>query len=323
MIISLIIYNIMKILVTGGTGLVGYAINQIKNQYVNYDFLFIGSKDCDLTNFEQTRTFFARVKPDYVIHLAAYVGGLFKNMNYKVEMLEKNLLINFNVLKCCHDFQVKKCISCLSTCIFPDKTTYPINETMLHDGPPHNSNYSYAYAKRMLEIHSRAYREQYGDNFICIIPTNIYGPNDNYDLENAHVIPALIHRCYLNKQKNEPFIVRGSGKPLRQFIYSEDLAKLIMWTLEKYDDTESLILSVGEKDEISIETVAREIARNFDYEHMIQFDANFSDGQYKKTADNSKLIKLIDDYEFVSIEEGMKMSVEWFIQNIGNKGLRV
>ena len=303
----------MKILVTGGTGLVGYAINQIKNQYKKYDFLFIGSADCNLTKFEQTHAFFAKEKPDYVIHLAACVGGLFKNMNFKVEMLENNLLINYNVLKCCHIFGVKKCISTLSTCIFPDKTTYPINETMLHDGSPHDSNYAYAYAKRILEIHSRTYREQYGDNFICIIPTNIYGPNDNYDLENAHVIPALIHRCYISKKNNTNFVVRGSGKPLRQFIYSEDMAKLIMFILENYNEKGSIILSVGENDEVTIGTVAKEIAKNFDYEDMIRFDTTFSDGQFKKTADNSKLMDLLGNYKFMSIEEGIKKSVDWFI----------
>ena len=211
--------------------------------------------------------------------------------------------------------EVKKVVSCLSTCIFPDKTTYPINESMLHNGPPHTSNDAYAYAKRMLEIHSKAYQEQYGDNFVCVIPTNIYGPHDNYSLEDGHVIPALIHRCYLNKHNNEKFMVRGTGKPLRQFIYSEDLARLIMWVLEKYEDKESIILSVGEKDEVSISDVARNIAKAYNYEHMIEFDSSFSDGQFKKTADNNKLMNLYGDYKFISIENGIKRSVKWFIEN--------
>lgn len=121
-------------------------------------------------------------------------------MNYKVDMLEKNVLINFNVIKCSYEVQVEKLICMLSTCIFPDKTTYPIDETMLHDGPPHTSNHAYAYAKRVLEIHCRAYNEQYNTNFCCIIPTNIYGPHDNYSLQDGHVIPALIHKCYLAKK---------------------------------------------------------------------------------------------------------------------------
>lgn len=304
----------MKIIITGGSGLVGHAIKNIKNNY-NYDFIFVSSKDCDLTNYQQTYNYFKIHKPDFIIHLAAFVGGLFKNMNYKVDMLEKNLLINFNVLKVCHKLKVKKVISCLSTCIFPNNTTYPINETMLHNGPPHNSNDAYAYAKRMLEIHSKAYQEQYGDNFICVIPTNIYGKNDNYSLENGHVIPALIHKCYLSKQKGEKFIVKGSGKPLRQFIYSEDLAKLIMWVLENYKEKESIILSVNENDEVSIEYVARQIAKLYDYENMIEFDTSQSDGQYKKTADNNKLIKLHGEYKFKNLDHGIKESVLWFNEN--------
>jgi len=304
----------MKILVTGGTGLVGHGIKQIENEY-NDEFIFLSSKDCDLENLNQTRILFEKEKPDYVIHLAACVGGLFKNMNYKVDMFEKNTLINYNVLNCCHDYNVKKVVSCLSTCIFPDKTTYPINEDMLHNGPPHSSNDAYAYAKRMLEVHSKAYQSQFGDHFICVIPTNIYGENDNYSIENGHVIPSLIHKCYLAKQKGRPFIVCGTGKPLRQFIYSIDLAKLIMWSLLEYNEKESIILSVNEEDEISIEQVATQIAKEFDYENYLVFDTSFSDGQFKKTADNSKLIKLNPNFIFTPIHDGIKKSVKWFITN--------
>lgn len=307
----------MKILVTGGSGLVGKAIQEISKHY-NYEFIFISSGDYDLTNYDKTKLMFEKYKPEYVIHLAACVGGLFKNMKYKVEMYEKNININNNVLKCCHDFKVTKLISCLSTCIFPDNTTYPINEKMLHDGPPHQSNDAYAYAKRMLEIHSKAYQEQYNDNFICVIPTNIYGPNDNYSLEEGHVIPSLIHKCYINKENNEKFIVKGTGKPLRQFIFSIDLAKLIMWTLEEYNEKESIILSVEEKDEVSIEYVAREIAKCYNYENELIFDTSFSDGQYKKTADNKKLMSRIKNFNFTNIEKGIQESVSWFQKNYNN-----
>ena len=167
----------------------------------------------------------------------------------------------------------------------------------------------------MLEVHSKAYKEQYGDNFVCVIPTNIYGPVDNFSLEDGHVIPALIHKCYLAKERGEDFVVRGSGSPLRQFIYSTDLAKLMMWVLEKYEEDGSIILSVGEKDEVSIKDVAMEIGRSFDYKDRIVFDTTFSDGQYKKTADNHKLMNLIGDFEFIGIEEGIKRSVEWFVEN--------
>lgn len=302
-----------KILVTGGTGLVGSAIRSISLSYPTYEFIFLSSKNCDLTNWEQTYNFFNEFKPDYVIHLAANVGGLFKNMKYKVDMLESNFLINSNVLKASHLIKVKKLVACLSTCIFPDKTTYPINESMLHLGPPHHSNDAYAYAKRILEIQCKAYREQYGDNFVCVIPTNIYGPNDNFNLEDAHVIPALIHKCYLAKQSNSPFEIAGTGSPLRQFIYSEDLAKLIMCVLECYADTEPIILSVNEDEEISIRNLAIIIADEFEYKNII-WDESKPDGQFKKTADNSKLKNLID-FEFTDLKIGIKKTIKWFNEN--------
>lgn len=308
----------MKILVTGGSGLVGKSIETIKNNYKDYEFIFISSKDCDLLNFDKTNTLFENIKPDFVIHLAAYVGGLFKNMNHKVDMYEKNVLINMNVLKCCHNHNVIKVVSCLSTCVFPDKVTYPIDEKMLHTGEPHNSNYGYAYAKRMLDIQSKLYRDQYNDNFICVIPTNIYGEHDNYSLEDGHVIPALIHQCYLSKQNNKPFVVKGSGKPLRQFIYSKNLAELILWSLLEYNKSENIILSVGENDETSIREVAIEISKAFNYENNIIFDTQYSDGQYKKTSNNSLLMKYNKKYVFTNLEEGIKNSVDWFKENYFN-----
>ena len=304
------------ILVTGGTGLVGNAIKSVSNDYLNkYEFIYISSKDFNLASFEETEKMFEAYKPNYVIHLAACVGGLYKNMNNKVEMLEKNLMINYNVVKCSHNYKVEKLISCLSTCIFPDKVEYPIDESSLHNGPPHHSNDSYAYAKRMLEIHCNAYRENYGDNFICVSPTNIYGPHDNFDLENGHVLPALIHKCYLAQKNNKDFVIRGTGSPLRQFIYSEDLAQLIMIILENHND-DNLILSVPEEDETSIKNISTLIAKCYNYDNRITFDSSYSDGQYKKTVSVEKLLNKIGDFKFTKIEDGIKKTVEWFIKNL-------
>jgi len=305
-----------NVLVTGGSGLVGHAIQSISTNY-EMDFIFISSKDYDLLDMEQSKQMFEKYHPTYVIHLAACVGGLYKNMNNKVEMLEKNLIINYNIIKLSHDFKVKKLIACLSTCIFPDIVeSYPIKEEMLHNGPPHDSNYAYAYAKRMIEIHCRAYKEQYGDDFTCITPTNIYGPYDNFDLENGHVLPALIHKCYIAKKSNEKFIIRGTGKPLRQFIFSEDLAKLIMFVLEKNVKDSNIILSVSENQENSIEEVSRIIAQKYNYEHMIEFDTSYSDGQYKKTVTNQKLMEILDcDFTFTTLKEGISKTIDWFINH--------
>ena len=305
----------MKILVTGGSGLVGNAIKSIKDSFEDHEFVFMRSKDCDLINYSETYRYFSRISPDYVIHLAAIVGGLFKNISHKVDMFEQNMRINMNVLRCCHEHRIRKVVSCLSTCIYPDNVEYPIKEEMLHKGEPHNSNYGYAYSKRMLDVYSKLYREQYKENFICVIPTNIYGPNDNYSLKNGHVIPALIHQCFIAKKENRPFIVKGSGTPLRQFIYSKDLAQLLMWALLEYNKWDNINLSVGEKDEISIKEVAMLISKAFDYEDNIIFDTDYSDGQYKKTVDNSRLMEYKSDFKFTPFEIGIKKSVDWFVEN--------
>ena len=303
------------VLITGGSGLVGNGIKSIQSNYPNFDFIFLSLRNCDLEHYTQTLNYFKTTKPDYIIHLAACVGGLFKNMNRKVDMLEKNILINLNVLKAAHNMGVKKLIACLSTCIFPDSTTYPIDETMLHLGPPHASNDAYAYSKRLLETHCKAYQEQYGDNFVCVIPTNIYGPNDNFNLEDAHVIPALIHKCYLAKKESKPFVVAGSGSPLRQFIYSQDLGKLIMWVLESYLEKSPIILSVGEEQEVSIRHIATLVAKKFNYQESMIFDNSKPDGQYKKTASNAKLRRLIGNFNFIDIEEGINKTIDWFESN--------
>jgi len=299
-----------KVLITGGSGLVGHGIKSHINKYPDYEFKFISSNNCDLLNYQQSLEFFHKYKPDYVIHLAANVGGLYKNINKKVEMFEDNILMNLNLLKICHKLGVKKVVSCLSTCIFPDQINYPINEEQLHIGPPHWSNEGYAYAKRMLSLQSKLYREQYKDNFICVIPTNIYGINDNFNLDDAHGIPALIYKCYLAKQSNTDFIIKGSGKPLRQFIYNKDLGELLLWSLFNYNQREDIILSPS--NEISIKEVGEIIGKEFDYEFKVE--GSDDNAQYKKTADNSKLISLLD-YKFTPLELGLKETIEWFKKN--------
>lgn len=304
------------ILVTGGNGLVGSALKKInKIDQHQYQWIYSTREDCDLLNKEQTIGYFRRIRPTMVIHLAANVGGLFKNLNNKILMFEDNISINSNVLAASYDVRVKKFIGCLSTCIFPDEVTYPIDESMLHNGAPHHSNDAYAYAKRMLEVQIRAYREQYGVNYQCIIPTNIYGENDNYNLINSHVIPALIHRCYLAKMNGEKFVISGSGNPLRQFIYSEDLAKLIIRILNE-ENEHLLIIAPGVEDEISIKDVVKIIAENFSLDlNLVEFDLTKSDGQFRKTASNKKLIQIFGPILFTKIEEGIKKSVEWFVEN--------
>jgi GDP-L-fucose synthase len=243
------------------------------------------------------------------------VGGLFKNMKYKVEFYRENVLMNDNIMECSRIYGVTKLVSCLSTCVFPDKTTYPIDETMVHSGPPHSSNEGYAYAKRMIDIMNHCYKEEYGVNFTSIIPTNIYGPADNFSIEDGHVIPGLIHKCYLAKKNGTDLTIYGTGAPLRQFIYSRDLAALTLWVLRGYDSPEPIILSVGEEDEVSIRDVAGYIADAMGFTGNIIFDTTKADGQYKKTASNLKLKSLYPDFQFTPIQEGLKESCKWFLEN--------
>lgn len=199
-------------MVTGGSGLVGQAIRTLteegNGEYGQFIFFFASSKDADLANLDQARALFDRIRPSYVIHLAAMVGGLFRNLKYNLEFLRTNLAINDNVLLLAKEFHVKKCISCLSTCIFPDQTTYPIDETMVHLGPPHKSNFGYSYAKRMIDVLNHAYTDHFksaaadsGDSspvpiFTSVIPTNVYGAFDNFNIEDSHVIPGLIYKAH-------------------------------------------------------------------------------------------------------------------------------
>jgi GDP-L-fucose synthase len=162
---------------------------------------------------------------------------------------------------------------------------------------------------------SRAYAEEYGCNFTSIIPTNIYRPHDNFSIQNGHVIPGLIHKCYLAKKNGTPFEIWGSGTPLRQFIYSLDLAELSVWVMRKYHDPTPITLSVDESAEVSIKDVALAVAKAMKFEGEVKFDSSKPDGQFKKTASNLKFRKLRPDYQFVSMQDGIQKSVDWFVEN--------
>lgn len=342
-----------RVLVTGGRGLVGQAIQTVCSslsewQPNGYEFHFTDSSEADLTDLEQTRSLFNRIRPHFVIHLAAMVGGLFKNMNANLDFYLVNSRINENVLQSCAEHRVQKCISCLSTCIFPDKTNYPIDEQMIHNGPPHTSNYGYSYAKRMLDVLNHGYTDKltrqqnaaktptelspakppnhHPHLFTAIIPTNVYGPSDNFHLDDAHVIPALIHRAYLEarrcleQNRTEAVLdVYGSGRPMRQFIYSSDLARLIVWALQHYEEIDPIILSVDEQDEISIgqaaQVVTNAIGQHFKINFTLKFDTSQADGQFKKTANNAKLRSYLPDFEFTGFEEGIQHTVSWFCEH--------
>ena len=294
----------MKKIITGGTGLVGSAFK---------DGTKLSSKHYNLISEVQTRKMFMDHKPGVVVHTAATVGGVGANMNYPADFFYNNIMMNTNVINEAYIFGVKKLVCFLSTCVFPDNVEYPLDETKIHKGEPHFSNAAYAYAKRMADVQIQAYNKQYGTKYFCVIPTNIYGPNDNFDLENGHVIPMLIHKCYLAKKNNTAFEVWGSGKPLREFVFSEDVANIIDLLLENYDGTDSVIISNPK--EYSIKEVVDLIVKYMEFEGEVKWLSDKPDGQFRKPSSNQRLIDIIGNYNFIPLEIGLKETIDWFNEN--------
>jgi len=303
----------MKILVTGSNGLVGSALRDVCK---GSEFFFLSRNDADLTNYSETLKVFKEISPDQVIHLAALVGGIGGNLIHSGDYFRNNIQINLNVLEAARQVDVNKLISFMSTCIFPNDAEYPLKVDSLHNGAPHKSNFGYAYAKRMLEVQSRAYRHQWGMNYVVAIPSNIYGPNDNFNVLEGHVIPALIHKIYLAKQSGTELVVWGSGAPLREFVYSKDIGKLALWMLENYDSAEPLILSPGI--EISIKDLVQKIALTMNFNGKIIFDDSKPDGQLRKPSDTHELFKLYKEVKFTDIGFGLEETCKWFENNYPN-----
>lgn len=296
-----------RILVTGSTGLVGRCFTGDK---------FIRATLCDLTDPIQTDNLFRSVKPDAVIHCAAKVGGLKANMTQKGDFFYQNIMMNTNVIEASRKHGVQKLVAFLSTCVFPDDVEYPLNPSKIHLGKPHFSNDAYAYAKRMADVQIQAYREQFGLNYFSVVPTNIYGPGDNYDLENGHVVPTLIHKFYLAKQSGGDVKIWGTGSPLREFVYSEDVALLTEKLLFNYEGSDPVIISTSQ--EFSIKELAETIAEIIEFEGEIVFETEKPDGQLRKPSDNSVIRSLFPDFSFTPLRAGLEKSIQWFIQNYPN-----
>ena len=305
-----------KIIVTGGSGLIGKALQNyiFHSDDTENEWIFLSSKDLNLLNEENTINYLEKVRPQMVIHLAARVGGLYNNMNNNERMFTDNMKMNLNIILACEKVGVKRFVSVLSTCIFPNAPpALPLTEDMIHSGPPHHSNEGYSMAKRMLEVQSRLSKME----SICLIPTNLFGPYDNFAIEDAHVIPALIHKCYLAQKEGRPFKVAGSGKAVRQFLYNGDMASILYWAALKKENVknnhEMYICAPGEKDEVTIETVARIIAKKMEY--PVEFDVSYAEGQQKKTASNQKLLEEMPELTFSSFESKLNDTIEWFVNN--------
>jgi GDP-L-fucose synthase len=277
-----------KIYVAGHRGMVGSAIVR-KLQQEGFDNLVLRtSAELDLRSQEATETFFREYKPDYVFLAAAKVGGIVANNTYRAEFLYDNLMIQNNVIHSSYKHSVTKLLFLGSSCIYPKFAEQPIKEDYLLTGILENTNEPYAIAKIAGLKLCEAYRSQYGCNFISAMPTNLYGPNDNYDLNNSHVLPALLRKMIVAKRDQQPAVeIWGSGTPRREFLHVDDLADACFFLMQEYDGTEWMNIGVGE--DVSIKELAELIKDIVGYEGELQFNTSKPDGTPRKLLDVSKL----------------------------------
>jgi GDP-L-fucose synthase len=315
----------MLVLVTGGSGLVGKSIESLVNKReLNEldEYIFLSSSDCDLRNSEDVEKLFKKYKPDIVIHLASLVAGLYGNIDNNYRFLIDNIKINTNILECCNKFNVKRLINILSTCVFPEqnehnKLVYPLTSNQILNGKPHPSNSGYAHSKRILHIGSKLLSNTSDIEIVNLIPTNLYGKHDNYNLQKSHVIPGLIHKIYLAKENNTNLIIKGTGNAKRQFVYVDDFASIILHfiysILEKRFNV--MVVSPQKKEELSIKDLVNNLVKIFDFKGKVIYDSDYPDGQDLKTADSNELLEYIPKFEFTNLNTGLHKTISYFIKN--------
>ena len=302
----------MTILVAGATGLAGSAIVRELTR-VNKKVIGISSKDVNLLDRTKTFSYIKDLKPTVLIDAAAKVGGVGGNNAYPVEFLSQNLQIQSNLMDAAHEAKVEKFIFLGSSCIYPRNCAQPIKEDYLLTGELEQTNSAYAIAKIAGIELIKSYRKEYGYSWISVMPTNLYGPNDNFDLENSHVLPALIRKFVEAKRNNSSEVfLWGSGTPLREFLHVDDLAKAVLICLEKYDDSQQI--NIGSGDEISIKDLGQKIANLTGFTGKVVWDSNRPDGTPRKVLDSTKINKL-GWKAAITLDQGIAATVEWYQEN--------
>ena len=302
-----------KIYVAGHRGLVGSAIVKNLQDKGFTNIIYRTHKELDLTNQEAVRTFFETERPEYVFLAAAKVGGIHANNTYPADFIYDNLMIQNNVIKAAHDFKVKKLLFLGSTCIYPKMAPQPIKEEYLLTGALEETNEAYAVAKIAGLEMCKFFKRQYGDNFISCMPTNLYGPNDNFDLKNSHVLPALIRKFHEAKINNSDVVeVWGTGTPLREFLYVDDMADACVFLMQNYDGEQHVNIGTGE--EVSIGELAENVKDVVGFEGKLVFNTDMPDGTPRKLTTVDKLNRLGWKHK-VSLNEGIKLAYTWFLEN--------
>jgi GDP-L-fucose synthase len=302
-----------SIYVAGHTGLVGSALlrHLQKNGYRN--ILVRTRQELDLRKSDDVRNFFSQAKPEAVVVAAAKVGGIKANSDYPVEFLLENLQIQNNVIAASFEFGVKKLLFLGSSCVYPKLAAQPICEESLLAGPLEPTNEAYAIAKIAGIKLCQAYTRQYGMNFICAMPTNIYGPGDNFDLEKSHVLAALIRKVHEAKLRNEHEVtIWGTGTPRREFLHADDLADALRFLLENYDSSE--IINVGCGEDLTIRELVEIVARVIGFEIDVVFDTTKPDGTPRKLLDTTRL-QALGWKPRISLNDGIQQTYHWFLES--------
>lgn len=303
-----------KIYVAGHRGLVGSAI--VRNLKAKGYENVIGRthSELDLMNQQAVRDFFEAEQPDVVVLAAAKVGGINANNTTPADFAYENLQIQCNVIKCCHDYHVKKLLFLGSTCIYPRMAPQPISEDALLTGPLEETNEAYAIAKISGLEMCRFFKRQYGDDFISCMPTNLYGPYDNYDLSGSHVMPAMIRKFHDAKVNNLPCVeLWGTGTPLREFLYVDDMADACVFLLEHYSGEQHVNIGTGK--EVTIKELADTVQRVVGYQGEVVWNEDMPDGTPRKLTDVTKLHNLGWNHK-VELEEGVQLAYDWFRENV-------
>lgn len=315
-----------RVLVTGGNGLVGSAIKNVITENNTVDqYIFTTSHECDLRDRNATLELFEEHKPTHVIHLAAIVRGFYKSSKQNVEMFRDNIRINENVLEAANIHNIQKGIFCVSACVYPSEPSkYPMTEDMIYEGTPHQSNIGYCYAKRMLCMQCDTYNREHNRQYICVIPANIYGKHDNFNIENCHVVPSIIHRMYNTMNVNNDnvddelgchdFTMFGTGIALRQFLYADDVANIFVMILDTYDDVKPINIADTEVSIMDITNIIKEV---FVHRGKIICDDTKSNGCLQRTISNDYFNSLFD-FKFKSLYDGLKETIDWFCENYNN-----
>ena len=301
-----------KIWVAGHNGMVGKAIvRQLEKK--NCEILTVDRQSLDLTIQQDVNNWLAHNKPDAVILCAAKVGGILANDSYPAEFIYQNLMIEANIINAAHTNEISKLLFLGSSCIYPKHAPQPMKESALLTGPLENTNEWYALAKIAGIKLCQAYRKQYGSNFISVMPTNLYGPYDNFDLETSHVIPALIRKTHEAKLNNQnEIIVWGTGEPLREFMHVDDCADGIIFLLENYSNMEHINLGTGQ--ELSIWDLIEMIKSAVGFKGETKYDNSKPDGTPRKLLYSEKILALGWSPN-ISLQKGLKATYKWYLEN--------